>query len=123
MIKKTFAIVLSGMLVWGGLVSTAAAAIIDTNDMISMETRQSRVDHLQAELARDDVQQAMTRLGVDPIEAQQRVDSLSDEELVMLEQQIDSLPAGGDFFALVGVVFVVLIILELVGVTNIFTKA
>ncbi len=123
MFKKTFAIVLSGMLVWGGLVSTAAAAIIDTNDMISMETRQSRVDHLQAELARDDVQQAMTRLGVDPIEAQQRVDSLSDEELVMLEQQIDSLPAGGDFFALVGVVFVVLIILELVGVTNIFTKA
>lgn len=123
MIKKTFAIVLSGMLVWGGLVSTAAAAIIDTNDMISMETRQSRVDHLQAELARDDVQQAMTKLGVDPIEAQQRVDSLSDEELVMLEQQIDSLPAGGDFFALVGVVFVVLIILELVGVTNIFTKA
>lgn len=123
MFKKILACVLSGLLVWGGLVSTAAAAIIDTNDMILMETRQSRVDHLQAELAREDVQQAMTKLGVDPVQAQQRVDSLSDEELVMLEQQLDTLPAGGSFFAVVGVVFVILLILELVGVTNIFTKA
>jgi hypothetical protein len=40
----------------------------------------------------------------------------------MLRAQIDSLPAGGDAIAVIGVVFLVLLILELVGVTNIFTK-
>ena len=36
---------------------------------------------------------------------------------------MDQVPAGGDFLVLVGAVFVVLIILELVGVIDIFKKA
>jgi hypothetical protein len=65
----------------------------------------------------------LTDLGVSPESAQSRIASLTNEELRMLEQRIDSLPAGGDgVFVLVGVVFVVLLVLELVGVTNIFTK-
>jgi hypothetical protein len=35
---------------------------------------------------------------------------------------MQDLPAGGSALAVIGVVFLVLLILELVGVTNIFTK-
>lgn len=70
-------------------------------------------------MAREDVRTAMIDLGVDPREAEQRVDALTLDELVMLEQQIDNLPAGGVLAAL-GVVLVVLIVLEVLGVTNIF---
>ena len=77
---------------------------------------------IQAQMAREDVQKAMTEMGVDPAEAQLRVASLSDQELLTLEQELETLPAGGSFFAVVGIVFVVLLILELVGVTNIFTS-
>jgi hypothetical protein len=123
MLYKTFAAMLSGLLVWASLVSQVSAAIIEAGDVLSVDARQVRIEWIQTELARDEVQRAMTNLGVDPLEAQNRVASLSDQELVELQQQLHTLPAGGDsFFALVGVVFVILIILELVGVINIFNK-
>lgn len=123
MFKKVFAVVLSGALVWAGLFTQASAAVIGTGEALSHEARADRIELIQSQLARDDLHKAMTRLGVDPVEARSRVESLSDNELLAVQEQLDTLPAGGDFFALVGVVFIVLIILELVGVTNIFTKA
>jgi hypothetical protein len=63
------------------------------------------------------------RLGVDPVAATGRVASLSDQELSRVSGQIDQLPAGGDILAVIGIVFVVLLILELTGVIDIFKKA
>jgi cytochrome c1 len=75
-------------------------------------------------MAREDVKQIMTQYGVDPVEAQQRVDSLSDEELASLASSIDQLPAGaGAVGAVVGAVvliFLVLLITDLVGLTHVF---
>ena len=62
----------------------------------------------------------MVALGVDPLDAQARVAALTDSELQTLDRQIGELPAGGDVLAVIGVVFIVLLILELVGVINIF---
>lgn len=124
MFKKIVAILLSGALVWGGLATQVSAAMIETGDVLSLDARQDRIATVQAQLARDDVQRAMMELGVNPQEAWHRVASLSDHELLLLEEELDSLPAGGNgFWALLGVVFVVLLILELVGAINIFTRA
>ena len=122
MFRKSMAVILSATLIWGTLVSQVSAAIINTQDALSVDARSERIEMIQTELAREDVQQALTQLGVDPMEAQLRVASLSDQELLMLEEELETLPAGGSFFGVVGVVFVILLILELVGVTNIFTK-
>jgi hypothetical protein len=65
----------------------------------------------------------MIDMGVDPAQALLRVSSLSDQELAQLDEQIDTLPAGGDsVLAIIGIVFIVLLILELTGVINIFNK-
>lgn len=72
-------------------------------------------------LIREDVQAQLEAFGVAPAEAAERAARLSPTELATLQQRIETLPAGG-IVEVIGVVFVVLIVLELVGVTNVFTS-
>lgn len=123
MTRKIVSMVLAACLLFAGFTSQVAAAVIGTQQAMSIEQRQGNIDHIQAQLQRSDVQQAMIDLGVDPEQAALRVSSLNDQELAQLQQEIDTLPAGGDgILALIGAVFVVLLILELTGVINIFNK-
>jgi hypothetical protein len=121
MYRKSIAFVLSAALIWSGLATSATAAVIGTRDAVSMQTREQRVAQVQAGLARADVQQAMVDMGVDPLQAQLRVASLNQQELARLQSHLDTLPAGG-ILAVIGVVFVVLLILELTGAVDIFKK-
>ena len=119
--RKVIAIVLSSALVWAGFTTTAAAAVVPTSEALTMERPAEHLAAVQARLARSDVQQAMIALGVDPVEAQLRVAALDERELVQLQGHLDELPAGG-ILALIGAVFVILLILELTGVIDIFKK-
>ena len=105
-----------------GFQSVAIATVIGTQDYLSHMDRASRITQIQTTLSRQDVRDQLVRLGVDPAAASERVASLSDQELASVSGKLDALPAGGDFFAVVGIVFVVLIILELTGVIHIFKK-
>ena len=105
-----------------GVPGAAMAGTVGTHAMLQMETRQAKVDELQQAMLRDDVRQALVALGVTPEAAQERIATLTDRELLALEQQIDTLPAGGSLLAVIGVVFVILLILDLTGVTNVFTR-
>ena len=74
---------------------------------------------------REDVQQQLTLLGVDPDEAAERVAGLSDEELRQIAGQLDELPAGESTVGiLVGaalIVFLVLLITDLQGLMDVFS--
>ena len=119
--RKFIAFFLSATLAWAGLTASAAAAVVGTSDALALERPGVQLAAVQAGLARSEVQQAMVRLGVDPVEAQLRVAALGERELAQLQGRLDQLPAGG-IFALIGAVFVVLLILELTGVIDIFKK-
>ena len=95
---RNFVIVplLSVALVATAFTGTASAAVISTQDALSAEVRDARETQVRATLARDDVRQAMEQLGVNPADADARVASLSDAELMQLQGQLDRLPAGGD---------------------------
>lgn len=82
------------------------------------ELYQQVSERLQAQELRD----AMVTMGVDPVEVDQRIAALSPAELAQLNASLDELPAGSGVVEVVGLVFIVLMILELVGVTNIFTS-
>jgi hypothetical protein len=101
----------------------ALAAIIATPVAITAHENNNAVSRLKELFAREDVRGQLVQLGVDPAIAEQRVDALTPSEIAQLQPQLDSLPAGGDsLLVVVGVVFIVLIILELVGVIHIFSK-
>lgn len=122
LIKQIFAALIAVTLVTGTC-SQAYAGVITTQQALSAEARAGTEQQVRTALARDDVRQAMGHYGVSPADADARIASLSDAELLQLQDQIDRLPAGGDgVLAVIGIVFVVLLILELVGVTNIFNR-
>ena len=124
MFRKIIALTLVATLIWAGFSLPASAAVISTQQVMAIETRDAQISELQARLARDDVRQALVELGVDPQQAHARVASLSELELAQLGGQLDSLPVGGNgALALVGAVFVVLMILEFTGVIDIFKRS
>jgi hypothetical protein len=105
------------------LMQPSYASVISTEQAIALEERQGRIDHINDVLARDSVRSSLVRFGVDPADASARVNALTDAELMTLEEQMEDLPAGGTgIVEVVGIVAIVLIILELVGVTNFFTE-
>ena len=120
--KKLVAIALPGSLVCAGFSTGVAAAVIDTQQAVTMDAREQRIAAVSATLAREDVRSAMIELGVEPQQAQLRVASLSDAELARLEGQLQQLPAGGSALGLGGAVFLTLLILEITGVIDIFKK-
>lgn len=107
-------------LVCMGFAQVAPAGMIDTGYLIESDTRAASLSRMEILLAREDVGRQLAVLGVDQDLVVQRLNGLSSAELLELEGQIDKQIAGGDILGLIGAVFVVLLILELVGVTDIF---
>lgn len=105
------------------IAQNAHAAIIPTDAAIKLTERDRQIDRVNELLARDSVQSVMIGFGVDPEDASARVQSLTTEELQVLETRLGELPAGGTgVIEVVGIVAIVLIVLELLGVTNFFTS-
>ena len=121
-LKKMVAMLLILSMSLLGLPAVSLAAPIGTDTLVQLDQRGELLSRIQTQLARDDVRAQFLQRGVSPTEVDARIAALSTEELQMLSMQLDELPAGGSLLAVIGVVFVVLLILELVGVTNVFTK-
>jgi len=120
--KTPIALVLILSLLWIGMPPLARAAVIPTDKLIALQETGSFPSGVAATLARADVRAEFLALGVDPGEVESRLAALSASELQRLDDQLTALPAGGVFLELLGVILVVLIILEVLGVTNVFTK-
>jgi len=103
-----------------GFAQAAPAGMIGTAYLLDDESRAASLSSIELVLARQDVGRQLEALGVEKSMIMERLGGLSNAELLELEGQLDSQVAGGDILALIGAVFVVLLILELVGVTNIF---
>lgn len=106
-----------------GMQAPAFAGVVSTADAAAIARGEDPRALVDATLARADVQARLAELGVDAADIEGRLAALSDQEIARLAGQIESAPAGGDALAVIGIVFVVLIILELVGVIDIFKKA
>jgi Family of unknown function (DUF6627) len=100
----------------------AHAELVGTLQAVESSTRSQDLATVTAGLARQEVRDQMTALGVDPASVDARIARLTDSELRTLADRMDQMPAGGDALAVIGIVFVVLLILELVGVIDIFKK-
>ena len=96
------------------------AAMIGTDQVISSTQTQTDRAQLKDTLSRVDLAEQLRSAGVDPVQLQDRVDSLTDEEVAMLNEQFDQLPAGSGILGLAVFVFVVLLITDILGYTNIF---
>jgi hypothetical protein len=103
-----------------GAINAAHAGIVDTSALVQT-TRDASIATIQTQLARQDVGAQLARFGVEPAAIEARLATLSDGELAALAKRMQETPAGGDgLLAILGITFVVLLVLELVGVIDIF---
>ncbi len=77
-------------------VHTAKARMIDTDTVIAAQQKEAIQARVTAFLGREDARKVMEQHGVDAVEAQKRVASLSDAELAKISQAMEQLPACGD---------------------------
>ncbi|MDH3546321.1 MAG: PA2779 family protein [Gammaproteobacteria bacterium] len=111
---------ISVSLICMGFAQVSSAGMIGTEYLIDSAARDASLARIEVLLAREDVARQLVALGVDQNIVAKRLHGLSNAELLALEGQIDAQVAGGDALGLIGAVFLVLLILELVGVTDIF---
>ena len=100
-------------------VQPAAAAMMGTAEF-APDVRSEQLERVDRFLAQEQVRDLLLAQGVAQEDARARVAALSDTELALLSRQIDELPAGAGGLALIGAVFVILVVLEIVGVINVF---
>jgi hypothetical protein len=102
----------------------AMAALVGTERVFDAERVQNARELIHGLMAREDIQAALVREGIDPQEAQARAESLSDAEAVRLAGAIETLPAGGSSLGLIVgailLVFIILLITDIMGYTDVF---
>ena len=102
----------------------AMAALVGTERVFDAERVQNARELIHSLMAREDIQAALVREGIDPREAQARAESLSDAEAVRLAGAIETLPAGGSSLGIIVgailLVFILLLITDILGYTDVF---
>ena len=102
---------------------SALAALIGTEELMGLQKAVEARAYITSVLAREDIQKALIARGIDPIEAQARVGTLTDQEAIEFAGTMEQLPAGGVIGYIVGLavlVFLVLLITDILGYTDIF---
>ena len=118
--KPVSHLVAFGLLALSLHLPAANAALVGTEAVVSAAQAQQSRERVLSTLNRSDVKAQLMARGVDPAQVQARLDSLTDEELQTLAAKMDQLPAGGDALGLLVFLFIVLLITDILGFTNIF---
>jgi len=103
---------------------TVLAKMISTETVIEAGKAHEARMYVNSVLAREDVMASLLSQGIDMTEAKARVDNLTDSEIVSLADQIETAPAGGGAIGIIVgaavVVFIVLVVTDVLGYTDIF---
>jgi hypothetical protein len=101
-------------------VSPAAnAQIVSSDAVMQSQTSQYNKEKLIGLVSRDDVQQKLISLGVQPQDALNRIHAMTDAEVAQLNQQLGEQKAGGIVGAVV-TILAFLAITDLIGVTDVY---
>lgn len=92
------------------------AAMVGNETLMSEITRADLIDSLD----RAEIKSMLISNGVDPDAAKLRIQQMNDDELASLKQDFQQLPAGAGALGTVAFIFVVLMITDMIGATDIF---
>ena len=118
MLKKFFSIVLSLSMIMLPIQVTHSA-MIENDQLLADAPSTPRAELLQT-LEREQVRSQLTQLGVDADAVKQRVSLMTEQEVVALNERLNEMPAGGDAIGIVLFIFVLFVITDAIGATDIF---
>lgn len=99
-----------------GMPLPASAGIV-TTDQIHASAERDRVRDF---MAREDVRAQLQSFGVNADKVDERVDAMTDQEVSELAGRIDEMPAGGGVIGVIFLVFIVLLVTDILGLTKVF---
>jgi hypothetical protein len=116
--NKLFALILSLSILMLPM-SAAQSAMIGNPHLINEANHVDRTALLQS-LERTEVQAYLSQQGIDAEQVKLRVAQMTDQEITMLNEHLSDLPAGGDALSIILLIFIVFIITDAIGATDVF---
>jgi hypothetical protein len=96
------------------------AGIVSTAELANAQQTVFEREQLRGWLAREEVRNQLTTMGVDVNAAQARVDSMTSQEVHTMANNMNDMPAGAGIVETAVLVLLILVLLDLTGVTDIF---
>lgn len=122
-LKRFLSLFVAASILFTGMVQTAQAAMV-SSAQVAQATGVNKVEQdrerIMTTLSRTDVQEELVKRGVNPTEVKDRVAALTDEEVSLMAEQIDSAPAGGSIVGAIVLIFLVLLVTDILGLTKVF---
>jgi len=124
-LRRSVALVLAVVMLATSMpLGAARAAVVTTDQVLAERDGATDRERVLTFLGRADVREQIVALGVDPAEAAARVAALSDAKVREIAGQLDQLPAGqsaiGVVVGAILIIFLVLLVTDLLGLTNVF---
>ena len=116
-VKRLLSLLLSLSLIMLPMMQ-AKAAMVDNGELFGA-SQADRTQLIQT-IQRDAVAQQLSAMGISQEQAMERIARLTDQEVAQLNQQLADLPAGGDVLGIILLIFIIFIITDALGATDIF---
>jgi regulatory protein YycI of two-component signal transduction system YycFG len=117
--RRTLSLFLSLLILLASF-SQVQAAIISNNQVIDNIEQANNKEALLQTIHRIDVQEQLLSMGVNTADIENRINNMTQEEIAQLNQQFDELPAGGSVLGVVLLIFIIFVITDVIGATDIF---
>jgi hypothetical protein len=112
--------VFASFLIMMATMPASFADVIGSEEIMSAEQSQYSRQQILSYVDGDAVQQQLVALGVDSEMAKSRIAGMTDAEISTLNAQMNDMPAGG-IVSTVVTVLVVILVLDLLGVTDVYS--
>ena len=120
LLQRPLALILSMLLIIMPM-APLQAAIIGNETLINQAPSALTRDHMQELLGQESARQQMQAWGISPELITARINRLTDAELARINQETDTLKAGGtNVLGVLLIIFIVFVITDVIGATNIF---
>ena len=109
---------------FAGFMQAAQATLVTTEQVaasVGVHSATAQRDYVNTTLARADVAAGLQERGVSVEQARARVAALTDDEVAIVAQTLDTAPAGAsDVLGVIVTIFVILLITDILGFTKVF---
>jgi hypothetical protein len=113
--KVNLVSIITALVFFVGMPQAANAGMVGTHNLLPQGLTQ-----LDQQQARQSMKNQLVDLGVEPEMAKARIDSLSDQQVAEISSQLSDLPAGADAGGILLTIFIVFVITDVIGATDIF---
>jgi len=118
-LKRTLSLILSIAMLSVSFTNVQAAIVSNDQIIQNIDQANDRAALLQT-IKREDVQVQLTSMGVNAADVETRINQMTHEEVAQLNQQMAELPVGGSVVGIIILVFVIFVITDVIGATDIF---